>query len=355
MEIRVSNVKFKRKPNTEGYFKIQKALKSIEAFKDVSLNALAYYLGEGHSVILAKYKKTEDAINSVGREYIESLQLMTLDVETEKVDEVDPNTGEVIGKKLFAEPLKIEEVEEIIYNKYNIKPILKYKTFSHTEEEPRARLIYYLEKPVTVEEYESMLKVILEDKDLKGRLDDKCKNANRIWQGTDKEVIKCRDYKPVSSELIDKLLEEYKQLIPQLQTIRKHIEYTGEKGKVVDVLRRIKLDYRYRDEIKQIINTQIDIVDFLTSKFGLQVGRRTNINASRFNCSCPIHNGSNEKGLAIYRDTNTAFCFGDCQKSYNIMNLGYLYYNEFNFDVVALSLMKEYGIPIKEEWILKTL
>lgn len=353
MDIRVSNIKFKRKPNTEGYFKIVDAMKKVGAFKDVTLKQLAWYIGEGHSVILAKYKKAEEVINSISKDYIESLQLLTLDVETEKVDEIDPSTGEVISKKLFAEPLPIDEVEGMIYSKYGIKPILKYKTFSHTEEEPRARLIYYIDRPVSVVEYENMLKTILHDKDLKGRLDNQCKNANRIWQGTDKGVKICKDYKPVTEELIQKLLETYKEIEPQQKAERKVVEFHGEKGQVSDLTGRVKFKIESREEIRQMINNEIDIIDFLVSRFGLRFNKRCNLNANVINCNCPIHHGSNEKGFAIYKNTNTAYCYGDCDRAYNIMNLGYLYYNQSSFDAVALSLIEEYNLQLKEEWIDK--
>lgn len=351
MEIRVSGLKFRRKPGTNEYFKIQKAIKTVGAFKDVSLKELAYYIGEGHSVILAKYKRITAAISSIDREYIESLQLMTLDVETEKINKIDENTGEVIGKELFAKPLPIEEVENIIYKKFGIKPILKYKTFSHTEEEPRARLIYYISRPVTVKEYESMLKVILNDKELKGRLDDKCKNANRLWQGTDKGVKICKDYKPVSEELITQLLEEYEKLSPSLKLNRKPIEYTGAAGTITNIASRVRLKKEYREEIKDMINHSIDIVDFLQSRFGLTFNRNCKFNSDVINCNCPIHRGHNEKGFAIYRKTNTAYCFGDCDQAYNIMKLGYLYYNQYSFNNVALSLIEEYNLQLQEKWI----
>lgn len=351
MEIRVSEIKFKRKPNTEGYFKIQKAIKTVGAFKDVSLKELAWYIGEGHSVILAKYKKVEESITSIGRDLIESLQLMTLDVETEKIDIVDESTGEVIGKKLFDKPLEIEEVEQLLHNKYGIKPILKYKTFSHTEQEPRARLIFYIERPVTVKEYESMLKVILNDSELKGRLDDKCKNANRLWQGTDKGVQICKDYKPVTEDLINRLLKDYETLNPSLKANRKPIDFKGSTGNITDLADRVRIKKEYREEVKQMINSSIDIIDFLQQRFNLQMNRRCGNNLDIINCNCPIHGGRNEKGFAIYRKTNTAYCFGDCDQAYSIMKLGYIYYNQYSFNNVALTLIEEYNLPIQEKWL----
>lgn len=351
MDVRVSGIKFKRKPDTEGYFKIQKALKTAGAFKDVSLKELAWYIGEGHSVILAKYKKVAEAISSISREYIESLQLMTLDIETEKVDIVDEVTGEILGKEFFADPLPTEDIEFIIYRKYGIKPIIKYNTFNHTEDDPRARLIYYIHRPVTVMEYESMLTAILHDEELKGRIDKQCKNANRLWQGTDKEVRIRKDYKPIDEDLIQRLLNTYENIKPQIQANRSQITYTGRKGAIIDLADRVKVKSEYRMVVKDLINTSVNVVEFLQSHFGLQLNRHCNLNQNIINCRCPIHNGHNEKGFAIFQNTNSCCCFGDCDRSFDIMQLGYYYYGEFNFNKIALTIIDEYNLSIDERWV----
>lgn len=335
MKVRVSDCKFKRKPDQKGYYKLVASLKKHGADKNLSCSQLAYVISEGQPVILAEYEETPEAKISINRNFIKSIQLMTLDVETEK--------------DLHNIPFPIEKVEQIVYELYGIKPIMVYKTFSHTEADPRARLIYYIHRPVDVEEYQSMVTAILHQEELMGRLDKQCKNANRIWQGTDKGVEIRKDYIPVDEVLIEKLKTEYSEKIRPILRNRV-IPFGGQTSSLSNMVDKVRIRPQYKNEVREFINNSIDITDYLTRYFGLEP-LRSSRHTDVVNCRCPIHGGNNEKGFAIYKNTNTCYCYGNCEKKFDIMQLAYLHYNEYNFNKVAVSVLEDYNLNIRDEWL----
>lgn len=337
MKIKASRIRMKRKPTQEEYKRIVYGLKEKNSNIDVTCVQLAKLLENGHSVILAEYSEEADEVKSISTKYIISTQLLVLDVETDKT----------INKDSW----NLKHATEVIYEKYGIKPIIVYETFSSTSEDPRGRLIYFIEIPINAEDYRKIIEVMLGDESINGRFDKQTKNLSRIWQGTDKEVQIRKDYKPINEDLIQRLLNTYENIKPQIQANRSQITYTGRKGAITDLADRVKVKSEYRMVVKDLINTSVNVVEFLQSHFGLQLNRHCNLNQNIINCRCPIHNGHNEKGFAIFQNTNSCCCFGDCDRSFDIMQLGYYYYGEFNFNKIALTIIDEYNLSIDERWV----
>lgn len=67
-----------------------------------------------------------------------------------------------------------------------ISPVIYYKSFSHTEEKPKFRLIFAMRKPVEMEERREFLADTFPT--LFPQSDTSCVNADRIYFGTNKEV-----------------------------------------------------------------------------------------------------------------------------------------------------------------------
>lgn len=91
--------------------------------------------------------------------------------------------------------LTVEEALEIC-NKNFLLPAFYYPTFSSTEEKPKYRLVFIMNKTIT--DNNLRLKVISSLVELFPQSDKSCRNADRIFLGTNKKVVKLNLYNRIN-------------------------------------------------------------------------------------------------------------------------------------------------------------
>ena len=163
-----------------------------------------------------------------------------------------------------------------ICEKYGLIPSFYYFSFSHSEQKPKYRLCFITKEVITSK---SMRAVIVETLvKLFSQSDSSCKNADRVFYGTNKKAVICDLSATIDIESIMKLYEP-----PQEKTINSAV-YSTE-------LDRLKRDF--------------DFFGYLQQRNG-----ETLFNNSK--CAmfkeCEICGHRND--LVYYHDTNTFNCFG---------------------------------------------
>lgn len=175
--------------------------------------------------------------------------------------------------------LQIQDAIDIC-NKNNLPLMLYYPSFSHTEEKPKYRLVFVLDKAITNRNDRNLIMNNLCS--LFGQADKICVNEDRLFFGTDKKVIKCDTINLVKAEDILKLLPT-----------KTDKEFSNE-----------NTSKNYDKELEKL-KQEFDFCSYLAERNG-------GIKSNNGNCitfyKCEVC-GHNED-LAYYRDTNTFKCFG---------------------------------------------
>ena len=171
--------------------------------------------------------------------------------------------------------LSIEEAINICKNN-NLPLAFYYYSFSHTEEKPKYRLVFILNKAVTNKEIRDKINKNLVS--LFPQADKSCVNADRIFYGTNKKAKICNITETLSTEHILSLspIEEEKQ------TQKK--EYDTELDK---------------------LKAEFDFCSYLEKRNG-PIKSNNGEYIMFENCEICGH----KEDLAYYKDTNTFKCFG---------------------------------------------
>ena len=163
-----------------------------------------------------------------------------------------------------------------ICEKYGLIPSFYYFSFSHSEQKPKYRLCFITKEVITSK---SMRAVIVETLvKLFPQSDSSCKNADRVFYGTNKKAVICDLSATIDIESIMKLYEP-----PQEKTINSAV-YSTE-------LDRLKRDF--------------DFFGYLQQRNGETLFN--NSKCAMFK-ACEICGHRND--LVYYHDTNTFNCFG---------------------------------------------
>lgn len=163
-----------------------------------------------------------------------------------------------------------------ICKKHNLPVVFYYYSFSHTEEKPKYRLVFLLDKILTNINIRNQ--VIENLCSLFEQADKSCINADRLFFGTNKEVIKCDTATPLSFENIF-------SLVSPTVTNRKEKEHNDTE------LDRLKENFDFFEYLK---NRNGDL-------------KSDNSKYAMFKkCEICGHNDD----LVYYKDTNTFKCFG---------------------------------------------
>ncbi|OJX33377.1 MAG: hypothetical protein BGO86_04575 [Chryseobacterium sp. 36-9] len=91
----------------------------------------------------------------------------------------------IIGLDFDSGEQTVEEVYSIL-KEYNIIPNLHYKTFSHTEECPRFRVVIFLDRPIT---NKKTFQLLMDSFDIILKIDKQCKDFSRRFLGGKQAVI----------------------------------------------------------------------------------------------------------------------------------------------------------------------
>lgn len=336
MRVKISNKGFKEKP--VNYYGILTNEFKNKSPVDIEPKKLIELISKGHSFILANFK---DGAKGIADDDVKDMSYICLDIDW-KYDE--PKEGKIaINRKDFI---------NLVYDFYGIKPIIDYLTFSARKEELNFRVIYKFESPVSIKEYKLIYEAFNDVFEV--YLDTVTTDVCRRWNGTKfkanynsegETLVITNDLK---NNIIAKLrAAKEKELQEQQQRKKnfkhKQIERIDFNNRILNEL-RIKSDYSIRCEIANIINTEINILDFIKDKFGGSF----KYNGKHLQGACPIHGGKNPKALTIYEETNSCCCRTKCNKSMYVINLGYIAYKTNDFSSLVFALMQDYNIEIPE-------
>lgn len=313
--IKYSKEGFKKKPSVNDMYKITYDLKSCDS-TIISYKALKTILEEGHSILLAKFKRGS---KSIKEEDIEYINCIALDIDS-KINKIT-----------------LYEMQTLIYKKIGIMPIITYPTFSDTDL-TKFRLIYRFENPVDVETFRLFYEAI--SWKFKKYIDLATKNANRIWAGTNKTVNYFEKDLPITLPTILKLINAYSnsQKKHEKKVIAaKKVSY--EEFKDCDYIKT-----EYKEEVIRLIIDNIRLIDFITDNFGGNFKKISN----RYVGKCCIHGGDNKNALVITGKTYR--CYTHCGTG-NVFTLAKKVYGITNFSQIAFKLSEKYNIAIPEEYI----
>lgn len=313
--IKYSKKAFKEKPTVTDMYKITYDLKSCDS-TIISYKDLKSIIEEGHSILLAKFKRGSKSIMEDDIEYINCI---ALDIDS-KINKIS----------LF-------EMQTLVYKKLGIMPIISYPTFSDTDL-TKFRLIYRFENPVDVETFRLFYEAL--SWKFKKYIDLATKNANRIWAGTNKPVNYFEKDLPITLPIILKLINAYSKAKKKNETkvtAAKKISY--EEFKDCDYIKT-----EYKEEVIRLIIDNIRLIDFITDKFGGNFKQISN----RYVGKCCLHGGDNKNALVITGKTYR--CYTHCGTG-NVFTLAKQVYGITNFSQLAFRLSEEYGIAIPEEYI----
>ena len=218
----------------------------------------------------------------------------------------------------------------MIQSEFKATPILSYYTFSSSNETPKFRIIYQLDKFVTPDEFKKIYNVLIltinKDHEV---IDVQASNINRLWSGTNKELQVYDNVIPFNTDQVTSRLPKLpeKKKAPKIDKDTSSFKYGN---------------YYIKDKeaiLHQLIE-EIDIKDYLETHFGARIKNNR--------CNCVIHGGTNKSALAVYE--NTVHCFTHCG-TMNIISLARKYYGINDFNEVALRLIQEHNIMINENSI----
>ena len=223
---------------------------------NATVNELAKALQEGKSVSPAVMSGTK------AEDFIEQ-QVFFIDID---------NTVEDI-------PLLQVDEAIAICKKNHLPLVFYYYTFSHTAEIPKYRLVFIMDEVIT--DNTLRLMIIKSITKLFGQADTSCVNADRIFLGTNNEVIICNLEARIS---IDSILD-----IASKSIIEKRVDFIEDDSEL--------------DKLKK----EFDFFNYLKKRKGNGKVKNENTRYAMFE-TCEICGHKND--LVYFKDTNSFYCFG---------------------------------------------
>lgn len=196
--LKISDRALKRKPDARVVKNsIQPELKE-KKHTECDIYEFAKHIEEGKTFYVCDFKET----GAVKETNVNQTWFLGLDIDN-KISKIPLNMADQKKMKTFIEEVKKD---------FGFTPIIAYNTFSHNEKEcNKFRLLYRFERPVNAKEFKIIYKVFLDKYNTEiPYLDNSTKNVNRLWFGTDKKVFVNKNYIPISTEFIEKTLENAK-------------------------------------------------------------------------------------------------------------------------------------------------
>ena len=253
-KLHIDKISYNEKPNKKAG-EIKTRLQKTATVVDVTIQELIEALEEGKTVSPAVMKGTKS------EDFIEQ-QVFMVDID---------------NKKNAIPILTVEEAISICEK--NCLPLaFYYYSFSHTEKLPKYRLVFILDEAIT----DNIIRLSIMQRliDLFEQSDTSCRNADRIFFGTDKEAVICDLKARINVDIVLK--------IPPKPTKRDKL-YTGKTDSELDKLKR---DFDFFGYLKK----RNGAVKYDTSRYAMFE-----------NCEICGHH----EVLVYYKDTNSFFCFSD--------------------------------------------
>lgn len=224
---------------------------------EITLKELIEELKKGKAVSPAVMKGTK------ADEFLEQ-QIFMVDIDNKKTD---------------IPFLQVEEAISIC-EKYHLPLAFYYFSFSHTEKIPKYRLVFVMNEVVT----DHILRATIMQRfiEIFEQADTSCKNADRVFFGTNKEAVICDLKARINLETILK--------IPVKSIMEKRDKsYTGKTDSELDKMKR-----------------NFDFLGYLKKRNG-ELKCDNGIYAMFKNCEICGHH----EDLVYYYETNSFFCFSD--------------------------------------------
>lgn len=320
MKIKVSTIGYKNKPSANDIGKITNEFKYGND-KEVNYKELAELIKNGHSVLLADFKNN---CCSIKEEFINHLECIALDIDSKE------------------NKITMYEMITLIYKKFGIYPVIEYCTFSDVDYS-KFRLIYRLEDKVDVETYKTLYRAL--QWKFNKYLDPATKNANRIWAGTNKEVHYRENDRPITFQLLIKLIGAYENKLKR-DAKRKEKEMVKYKNtdNIYTFSNKSYIKPEYKKEISDYLIDNISLIDFIRKYFGGYFKK----NGNNWVGACSLHGGDNKTSLVVSDRIYT--CFTHCGTG-NLFTLAKKVYREDNFSNLVFKLASDYNLIIPKEYI----
>lgn len=324
IKIHIDNVALKEKLNDLDDIKMQIGrLRTYRTKRVVTLNELASEIMSGKAFLPCEV--IDGNAKCLESWNVKNFQLLCIDV--------DNAEGRIYTSK---------EVMTMFYNDLGIAPIIKYDTFSSTDQVQRFRLIYVFNKAIpTATEFQDIyrrLSYLYPD-----IIDVQCSNSNRVWQGTNK-IVNFNSKMPI----IDK-----DSFVHNLRNKTSNIEVGGTRitkksfnlaYKTVKsfIRKNLNLNFQYLDEIVSIVKDEIDILAFLQEEgFIVKDG-----NDKYKRGICPFHEGAdNSHGFFVNIDTQKAFCMTHQCTGGDVIDITQTIYSISFYDALQ-KLISDYNIDL---------
>lgn len=258
--------------------------------------------------------------------------------------DIDNEADEILAKKLKVDINQLTEEEKTpilsikealkICEDNNLPVSFYYNSFSHSEEKPKYRIVFVFDEVIT---HESNRRAILEVLIGLFRQADKSGiNADRVFFGTDKEVVACDLESRVSLETIYQLYEA-----PIMINTVESNTFRNNQGNVIEL-----------EELKR----NFDFFGYLQQRNG---GLKYNNSKNAMFHHCELCGHKND--LVYYHNTNTFKCFGSgCDKGGSIIDYLMLIKNinrtdatkKFIYDICGIE-KKEYSQREKYNYVIQ--
>lgn len=316
INIKISGKAYKEKPKADDIKKITWRMKNTAGIS-VTYKELADIISKGHSVLLAEFNE----VGSIKEDNIKSISCIALDVDS-KVNKI--NIYEMISR-----------VNRI----FNIYPVISYCTFSDIDSS-KFRLIYRLENKIDVETYRALYCVF--QWKLEKYIDTATKNANRIWAGTNKNVVYTENDIPISFAKLIKMISSYNLYLRKKS--KKVTEQKYESYEKADYSNAKYIKPEYKKEVLDYLINNIDLRELIPKYFGGRYKR----NGERLTGACILHGGDNETALVIDKDRYTCFTHCGCG---NVITIARRIYNIENFSDVVFKLLDDNNLEIPLHYV----
>lgn len=181
VRVHIDKVGYEEKPNGL-YGKIKPRLQCDDTIQEIQISDLVEKIGQGYAISPGIMSGGYSADNW------NSQDLFMIDIDN------DTNSLQVLDLNKALEICKTN----------NIYPTFAYFTYSHSENIPRFRLAFVMNKTIT--DKKDRIKIIRTLISLFPNCDVKCDNADRIFLGTNKKTFLYNENATINMELIDNII-----------------------------------------------------------------------------------------------------------------------------------------------------
>ncbi len=230
-----------------------------------------------------------------------------------------------IGKKFFP----VEEVEEVLDYLSNLEK--SYREWLREQEKFEDKN----EIQVMIEFFPDLIE---HPEEILGSLKENLRNFIKTKDELDFLMIKNAKLLAEEKEKISptylEIKERYLKCVERINVLSSLIEFLETYGKIPEKTDFTEEKENFREKVKKVL--YLDIERVIENELGEKI---PNGEPSMIRCQLPGHNDK-EPSFAIYRRTNSFYCFG-CQRGGNVINfIKYLF--DFNFIEAVNYLYKKY-------------